>query len=102
LPSAIAHAILLSRREELGMKCAKAGFAALAFGLAFTLMPAPSSARPLGTVEAMPFYGLPYPNYYVYRPPKMDCYAFQEVWDLLEGQKIVPVYICGEPVRAAY
>jgi hypothetical protein len=67
------------------------------------ILPVVSQARPVGTVDWMPFFGLPYPFGYVYHRPKMECYAFQEVFDPIEGAKIVPVWICGgPPVRAKY
>lgn len=77
---------------------------AAAAGLCLGIMMAPSAldARPLGTVQGMPFFGLPYPNYYIYHPPKI-CYDFQEVYDPLEGPKTVPIpVVCGEPVTARY
>lgn len=65
------------------------------------LLPASLDARPLGTVDWMPFFGLPYPNGYVYHPPKMECYEFRPV-DTPDGPRIVAVWTCGTPVTARY
>jgi hypothetical protein len=83
------------------MTSLKIGTAALCLSL---LSPSASEARPLGTVDWMPFFGLPYPFGYVYHPPRMECYDIQRVFDPNEGEKTVPVWICGDkaPVRAKY
>jgi hypothetical protein len=57
--------------------------------------------KALGTVNWMPFFGLPYPNGYVHHPPR-ECYSFEQVFDPVEGFKIVPIWICGASVRATY
>jgi hypothetical protein len=84
------------------MALSKIGTAGAALILGMAALPAVSEARPLGTVEDMPFFGLPYPNFYVYHPPRMECYVFQQVYDPFEGPKIVPVWVCGPPVIAKY
>jgi hypothetical protein len=85
------------------MTSLKIGAAAAALCLSL-LVPSVSEARPLGTVDWMPFFGLPYPFGYVYHPPRLECYDIQRVFDPIEGEKTVPVWICGEkaPVRAKY
>lgn len=78
---------------------------AAAAGLCLSLLlPAAAEARPLGTVDWMPFFGLPYPFGYKYRPPRLECYEFQTVYDPNVGYETVPVWICGgkPPVRARY
>ena len=83
-----------------------ARIAAAAAGLCLSLaLPAASEARPLGTVDWMPYFGLPYPFNYVYRPPRMECYDIQREYDIIDGvYKAIPVWICGgePPVRAKY
>jgi hypothetical protein len=84
------------------MTLAKIG-AAIA-GLCLSLaLPTASQARPLGTVDGMPFFGLPYPFGYVYYPPRMECYDLQEV-QTLDGPMIQEVWTCDgrPPVRARY
>jgi hypothetical protein len=78
--------------RKLGAACASLGMLAL---------PVPSQARPLGTVEGMPFFGLPYPAWYIYHRPKIECYAFQPV-DTPDGPRIEVTWICGAPVVAKY
>lgn len=79
------------------------GAAAAGVCLGSMLLPTLTQARPLGTVDWMPFFGLPYPNGFVYHPPRMECYSFEQIFDPLEGYKIVPIWICGAPpVRSAY
>jgi hypothetical protein len=79
-----------------------AAAAGVCLSLAF---PAASEARPLGTVDWMPYFGLPYPFNYVYHPPRMECYDIQREYDIIDGvYKAIPVWICGDqpPVRAKY
>ncbi|HUZ90519.1 MAG TPA: hypothetical protein VMU78_01250 [Methylocella sp.] len=78
-------------------------FGAIAAGacLGVMMLPAASQARPLGTVEGMPFFGLPYPYGYVYHPPKLECYDIHQV-ETPYGPQIEETWICGAPVRAKY
>ena len=69
--------------------------------LGMLVLPVAAQARPLGTVEGMPFFGLPYPHGYVYHRPRMECYAFRQV-DTPEGPRIEEIWICGAPVTARY
>jgi hypothetical protein len=84
------------------MTLLKIGVAAAALCLSL-LSPSASQARPLGTVDWMPFFGLPYPFGYVYHPPRMECYDIQQV-QTPDGPMIQQVWVCdGEPpVRAKY
>jgi hypothetical protein len=85
------------------MKLRKIGTAAAGVCLGMSILPALSLARPVGTVQDMPFFGLPYPNYYVYHPPRgEECYVLKQVYDPLYGPQTVPVWICDEPVSARY
>ena len=74
-----------------------------AAGVCLTMMvsPVPSQARPVGTVEWMPFFGRPYPYGYVYHRPRMECYAFQQV-ETPDGPRIQAIWTCGAPVTAKY
>ena len=54
-----------------------------------------------GTVEGMPFFGLPFPFGYVYHRPKIECYDFQQ-FETPDGPRILAVWICGSPVTAKY
>jgi hypothetical protein len=69
--------------------------------MALTALPASSQARPVGTVTGMPFFGLPYPFGYTYHPPRMECYAFQQV-ETPDGPRIQETWVCGVPVIAKY
>ncbi len=86
------------------MTFARIGAAAAVICLSLAL-PGASEARPLGTVDWMPYFGLPYPFNYVYHPPRMECYDIQREYDIIDGvYKAIPVWICGgePPVRAKY
>ncbi len=77
-------------------------FGAAAAGVCFCIMLAvPSQARPVGTVDGMPFFGLPYPYGYVYHRPRIECYAFQPV-ETPDGPRIQVIWTCGSPVTARY
>jgi hypothetical protein len=79
----------------------KFGAAAIGVCLGMLVSPVTSQARPVGTVEWMPFFGRPYPYGYVYHPPRLECYAFQQV-DTLVGPRVEAIWICGAPVTARY
>lgn len=79
----------------------KFGAAALGACVGVMLLPGGSEARPVGTVEGLPFFGLPYPYGYVYNPPKMECYTFQQV-ETPDGPRIAAIWTCGAPVTAKY
>ncbi|MCI0735630.1 MAG: hypothetical protein L0Y50_05075 [Beijerinckiaceae bacterium] len=79
----------------------KIGAAAAGFCLGLLLLPVASQARPVGTVDWMPFFGLPYPHGYVYHPPKMECYDIRQV-ETLFGPLVQETWICDGPVRAKY
>ena len=80
----------------------KFGAAAAGVCLAMMALSVPSQARPVGTVDGMPFFGLPYPYGYVYHRPRMECYAFSRSWDPLQGWQVETIWICGAPVTAKY
>ena len=77
-------------------------FAALCVCLGMIVLPVSSQARPVGTVDGMPFFGLPYPFGYVYHRPRMECYSFSRSWDPLQGPQVEAIWTCGSPVRAKY
>ncbi len=77
----------------------KYGAACVCLGM--LALPVPSQARPVGTVDWMPFFGLPYPFGYVYHRPNLECYAFQQVYTLA-GPRVQAIWICGTPVTAKY
>jgi hypothetical protein len=79
----------------------KFGAAAVGAVLGVMVVPVASQARPVGTVEGMPFFGLPYPYGYVYNPPRMECYDLQQV-DTPDGPRIQEIWTCGAPVTARY
>jgi hypothetical protein len=76
---------------------------AAAFGacMGIAVLPITADARPVGTVEGMPFFGLPYPYGYVYHRPNLDCFALQQI-DTPTGPRVVEVWICDAPVSARY
>ena len=104
LPQPRPHAMMsvLSTITDAQMTTLKIG-AAAALCLSL-LLSAAAEARPLGTVDWMPFFGRPYPFGYRYHPPRLECYEFQTVFDPNVGYETVPVWICGgkPPVRARY
>lgn len=69
------------------------------------LLPGAPQARPVGTVDWMPFSALPYPFGFDYRPPPMECYDIQEVLTPV-GPMIQEIWTCdggGEArLRARY
>jgi len=75
--------------------------AAVGVWLGMMVLSVPSQARPVGTVDGMPFYGLHYPFGYVYHRPRIECYAFQQV-ETPDGPRIQAIWICGAPVTARY
>lgn len=77
----------------------KIGAAGVCLGM--LVLPLPSQARPVGTVEGLPFFGLPYPFGYVYDRPRIECYAFRQV-DTPDGPRIEETWTCGAPVTARY
>ncbi len=79
----------------------KFGAAAAGVCLGMMVLSVPSQARPVGTVNGMPFFGLPYPFGYVYHRPRIECYAFQQV-ETPDGPRIQVIWICGAPVTARY
>jgi len=79
----------------------KFGAAAIGACLGVLMVPVAAQARPVGTVQGMPFFGLPYPYGYVYHPPRMECYDFQPV-ETPDGPRIQVLWTCGVPVRAKY
>jgi hypothetical protein len=79
----------------------KFGAAAVAAFLGTMMLPVASEARPVGTVEGMPFFGLPYPYGYVYHPPRMECYDIRQV-DTPDGPRIQEIWTCDVPVTAKY
>jgi hypothetical protein len=88
-------------QEKSNMALLKLGAGAAFACLGLMVLPAASQARQLGTVDWMPFFGLPYPNGYVYHPPRMECYELQPV-DTPNGPRIAVVWTCGAPVRARF
>lgn len=74
-----------------------AAIAAVCLGVA--ALPASAVAAPLGTVDGMPFWGRPYPSYYVYRRPPIECYDIRPV-ETPFGPMIQETWICDPPIRA--
>jgi hypothetical protein len=75
--------------------------AILGLSLGATALPAAVSAGSLGSVDGLPFFGRPYPYYYVYRRPRLECYDVQYV-DTPVGPRLREVWVCGGPVTARY
>jgi hypothetical protein len=65
------------------------------------VLPVATQARPVGTVEGMPFFALPYPYGYVYHRPRIECYDIQEVYTP-DGPKIQEIWTCDGHVTAKY
>lgn len=75
--------------------------AAVGLCLGVLVLPIPSQARPLGAVDGMPFFGLPYPFGYVYHRPNIECFTFQQI-ETPDGPRTMAVWTCGAPVTAKY
>ncbi len=75
--------------------------AAAGLCLGMLVVPIPSQARPVGTVDGMPFFGLPYPFGYVYHRPNIECFTFQQI-ETPDGPRTMAVWTCGAPVTAKY
>jgi hypothetical protein len=73
----------------------------VALSLGAAALPAVADANSLGTVDGLPFFGRPYPYFYVYRRPPAECYEARPV-DTPDGPRIELVWICGATVRARY
>jgi hypothetical protein len=73
----------------------------IGLGLAAAALPSVSHANSLGTVDGLPFFGRPYPYYYVYHRPPAECYEAHPV-DTPDGPRIELVWTCGATVRARY
>lgn len=73
----------------------------IGLGLAVAALPVPGHANSLGTVDGLPFFGRPYPYYYVYHRPPAECYQARPV-DTPDGPRIELTWICGATVRARY
>jgi hypothetical protein len=70
--------------------------------LAAAALPTVANANSLGTVDGLPFFGRPYPYYYVYHRPPAECYEAHPV-DTPDGPRIELDWICGGgTVRARY
>lgn len=65
------------------------------------VLPASVSADSLGTVDGLPFFGRPYPYYYVYHRPPVECYDIRPV-ETPAGPRLQETWICGSPVTARY
>jgi hypothetical protein len=63
---------------------------------ALAMLSLSAQAKPLGTVDWMPFFGLPYPYGFTYTPPNMECYSMREV-QTPDGPRIEAVWVCGPP-----
>jgi hypothetical protein len=74
-------------------------FVGLCWGV--VVFPAAGNANSLGTVEGMPFWGVPYPYGYVYRRPPAECFEIRPVYTP-DGPRLEETWICGSPVTARY
>lgn len=65
--------------------------------------PWPSNARPLGTVDGMPFWGYPYPFGYVYHRPPEECIQVRQIELPFQPPVTEVTVVCGSPpVSARY
>jgi hypothetical protein len=69
-----------------------------------SMAPVTTEARPLGTVDGLPFFGQPYPYGYVYHRPPENCIQVQRLEPVLFGPPVTEVsWVCnGNPVSARY
>jgi hypothetical protein len=84
------------------VRMSRAALVAAVIGAA-SISPVTTQARPLGTVEGMPFWGHPYPYGYVYHRPPEHCIQVQRL-DPVFGSPVTEVtWICGDrPLSARY
>lgn len=73
----------------------------IGLGVAAATLPTAGQADSLGTVDGLPFFGRPYPYYYVYHRPPAECYEAHPV-DTPDGPRIALTWVCGGSVRARY
>jgi hypothetical protein len=69
--------------------------------LGMAALPTTASANSLGTIDGLPFFGRPYPYFFVYHRPPAECYEAHPV-NTPDGPRIEMVWICGAEVRARY
>ena len=73
--------------------------AAVAVFVAFASGHSPALANGLGTMTDIPFWGKPYPHYYVYdhRRPNDRCIVYRPIWTW-DGTTVERVWVCPPPV----
>ncbi len=71
--------------------------------LGASLSPSVTDARPLGTVEGLPFWGHPFPYGYTYRRVPEHCIHVEQIEQPFAPPQTVVTVDCGQgPVSARY
>lgn len=71
--------------------------------IGMSVLPATTQARPLGTVDGLPFWGQPYPFGYVYHRPPEHCIQVQRIEQPFAPPVTEVTWVCGSPpVSARY
>jgi hypothetical protein len=79
------------------------GAVMIAATIGMSAMPATTEARPLGTVQGLPFWAQPYPYGYVYRRPPEHCIQVQQYEQFFAPPLTEVTFVCGDPpVSARY
>ncbi len=83
------------------VEMSRAALFAAAIGM--SAVPGTALARPLGTVDGMPFWGQPYPYGYVYHRPPEHCIQIQRIEPPFAPPVTEVTWVCGgRPVSARY
>jgi len=75
----------------------------VAAAISMSAVPATIQARPLGNVEGLPFWGLPYPYGFAYNRPPEHCIHIERIEQPFALPVTEVTWICGgAPVSARY
>lgn len=81
----------------------KLNAAVLVWSIAAAALPGTIEAKPLGTVEGLPFFGQPYPYGYVYHRPPEHCIHVERLEPPFAPPVTEVTWVCGDrPVSARY
>jgi hypothetical protein len=75
----------------------------VAAAISLNVVPAATQARPLGTVEGLPFWGRPFPYGYTYHRPPEHCIHLERIEAPFAPPVTEVTWVCGgSPVSARY
>jgi hypothetical protein len=88
---------------ELQMMFGRLSRAVLAVAIGLSAAPTMTMAKPLGSVEGLPFFGQPYPYGYVYHRPPEHCIQIRRIEEPFLPPVTEVTWVCGDqPVSARY